>query len=105
MTNERITPIEPVGVLWNRSDMDIYSIDGAFYVAGGWNGEKYTNCWRVLDAKGLDLDEKHPGEYTLTPIYVFETEGKSWYDVEKFEENSNEWNRLVSWSGFDIFEN
>lgn len=105
MSSERISPIEPVGRLWNRSDIAIYDIGGAFYVAGGWNGEAYTNCWRVLDAKGLDLDEKHPGEYTLTPSYVFEAEGKSWDDVEKFEENSAEWNRLVGWSGFDISSN
>lgn len=84
---------------------DTYDIDGDFYVAYGWNGEKFLRAYRTLDTGGLTTDWRHPNEYTLTPIHVFEAEGKSWGDVEKFEENSDEWNRLVSWSGFDISEN
>lgn len=42
-----------VGKLWNNEEIDIISNNKNYYALNGWNGEIWTDCWCVLDKKGL----------------------------------------------------
>lgn len=57
-----------VGYLWNDKNIEIVEVDGEMFALYGWNGEAYCDCWKVLDAQGLDRVEEDT-EYILTPIY------------------------------------
>lgn len=71
----RAVEIEPVDYWWNRGvseDMAIYKIGGELYCAYGWNGECYTESFRVIDRLTAADEKKH----TLRPIYRFQDEGR-----------------------------
>lgn len=51
---------------WQDTDIDIAFIDMALYTLNGWNGEKYTKCWKCIDRFTADPDGK---EYEVTPVY------------------------------------
>lgn len=54
-----------VGRWWNDSSIELIEKDGNVYALAGWNGEKYYNCWKVIE-DGLTASEE---EYIITPIY------------------------------------
>lgn len=56
-----------IGYLWNDKNIEIVEVDGEMYALYGWNGEAYYNCWKVLDAQGLDRVEEDT-EYILKPV-------------------------------------
>lgn len=56
------------GKWWNAKSIELVEIEGeGTFALHGWNGEKYTTCWKV-DEK--DLTEASKEEYTITPEYV-----------------------------------
>lgn len=57
-----------VGKLWNDASIEIVSIDGLFYALYGWNGEYYTNCWKVDSTDGL-MESADKNIYCIKPIY------------------------------------
>ena len=71
-----------VGVLWNNDEISIAEVDGDLYALYGWNGEAFTNCWKVKDVDGLDkVDEET--SYTIKPIY--RQTGKENYEIADFK--------------------
>lgn len=54
-------------LLKNDKDLEIVEQNGEMYVLCGWNGESYCNCWKVLDAQGLNTTEEDK-KYTLKPV-------------------------------------
>lgn len=84
--------IEAVDAWWNAqvSDrMPIYRIGGALYCATGWNGESYTESFRVVDRFTAADNETHD----LRPIYRFQDEER------EPDEDSDEDFEIV---GFDV---
>lgn len=55
-----------VGSLWNAPDVEIAEINGKYYALGGWNGEKYGNCWEVKDKRGYDQVDNNT--YEIKPV-------------------------------------
>lgn len=89
-----IKEIAPVARWWNAqpsNDMPIYNINGALYCADGWNGEAYLHSFRVLNA--YDLDEAHPQEVELWPVYRFQAENR------EFDEDDPDAAEIV---GFEV---
>lgn len=62
---------------WTNTDIDIVEIDGALYALNGWNGEKYTECWRCVDRFTADPDGD---TYEIAPVY----------DWDHFDEDAGE---------------
>lgn len=77
---------------WNAglADMPIYKIGDALYCCDGWNGEAYTEAFRVLDH--FMIDKTHPGSVTLRPIYRFEDEER------EFDEDDETASEIVGFS-------
>ena len=64
-----ILPEEFGGVIigkWSGTDIDIVWVEGGMYALNGWNGEKYTECWRCLDRFTADPEG---GVYEIAPVY------------------------------------
>nr|DAJ45345.1 MAG TPA: hypothetical protein [Caudoviricetes sp.] len=86
---KEITPVDHWANAQPSESMPIYEIDGALYCAYNWNGEEWTRSFRVLNR--YDLDEEHPREYGLRPIYRYEVEDREFdeddeaaYDIVGF---------------------
>lgn len=64
-----------VGRLWNNNSLSIISNRKHLYVLNGWNGEKYCDCWKVLDEDGLNksLDDRR---FEITPVYELDENGE-----------------------------
>nr|DAQ00593.1 MAG TPA: hypothetical protein [Caudoviricetes sp.] len=89
-----IKEITPVAHWWNAqpsNDMPIYDIGGVLYCADGWNGEAYTQSFRVLNAYNLDAD--HPQEVELWPVYRYQAENR------EFDEDDDTAAEIV---GFEV---
>ena len=81
---------------------DIYQVrDGWYMVMDGWDGEKWTDCWRVSPD---DLRKTIACDFVAAPIYRFEDED---IDLDKLEEGSDAWafaHELVDFElGFKTF--
>ena len=57
-----------VGRLWNEESIEIISNGKDFFVLYGWNGEKYIDCWKVLDERGLNKSSDD-SVYEIIPVY------------------------------------
>jgi len=55
-----------VGRWWNDSSIELVEIDGEVYALGGWNGERYGNCWKCTGKYNMEASEE---EYEIMPIY------------------------------------
>lgn len=53
-----------VGRFWNDKEIPIIEYDKKMYALYGWDGEKYRECWRVLDVHGLK-NAKDRKKYTF----------------------------------------
>lgn len=64
---ETINNFTVVGTWDSTGYVDLVKIENEGTLAlNGWNGEKYTNCWKVLDDDfAITLD----GSYMVTPEY------------------------------------
>lgn len=73
--------MKKVGYLWNDKNIEIVEVGGEMYALNGWNGEKYFNCWKVLDSKGLEIAEEGK-EYILKPVVqgVGEPDEEGYFD-------------------------
>lgn len=52
-----------VGKWWNDRSIEVWEIGGTQYALSGWNGERYLNCWEVVD--GIESGAKA----VIEPIY------------------------------------
>ena len=83
--------MKKIGLWWSDSSTELVQMDdGAIYALAGWNGEKYTGCWRCLDPLTPDPDGR---EYTLRPVYRYQVEG---IELGGLEGNSDEWDAAVT---------
>lgn len=92
------------GYWMNDGAHEIIQLGKKYYVLNGWNGESYGHCWECLTkTKMVDGD----AEYTLKPIYRFETEAgiTMMNDMSDLDEDSDEWqlktdylNEIISYS-------
>lgn len=84
-----------VGSWWNDRDIDIVEIDGGRYALNGWNGEKYTDCFKVIDRFTPDPDDDRV--YEIAPVYDWSEYDE---DTETFcDPNGNAYNGLM---GYEI---
>lgn len=58
--------VKYVGTWWNDHSIDLVEIDGDVYALYGWNGEKYTSCWKC---SGECYTEPSDEEYSVFPEY------------------------------------
>lgn len=67
---EREKFYEIVGALWNNIEFQIISNRIDYYVLNNdkWNGEYYSNCWKVKDRNGFEIIE-NVEEKNFIPIY------------------------------------
>lgn len=88
--------VKHVGWWMNDPSCEIVGIEGKYYVLNGWNGEKYGHCWECLTKTKMADSET---EYTLTPVYKYETEaGQTIMNKlmdDGVEEDSDEWANAV----------
>ena len=54
---------------WNDSTIEVVEIDGALYALNGWNGEKWTECWKCIDRFTVDPDDR---KYEIAPVYIMD---------------------------------
>ena len=83
---------------WNNGTLPMVEVDGEIFVLAGWNGEKYTDCWKCKD-QWTEIDD---GEYSLRPVYRFEDEE---IDLDSVEENSEEWYKLTEIVDYNVSKN
>lgn len=55
-----------VGHWWNDANIPLVEISGAVYALYGWNGEKYTDCWKCL---GEYLNQAGEETFCIEPVY------------------------------------
>lgn len=58
--------INYVGTWWNDANIDLVEIDGCVYALYGWNGEKFTSCWKCT---GEFHTEASGEEYSIRPVH------------------------------------
>ncbi len=47
---ETMLSFEEFGVWWNDKNIELVKLtDGYTYALNDWNGESFTNCWRVVN--------------------------------------------------------
>lgn len=51
---------------WRHTDIDVVKIGDGFYALNGWDGEKYTDCWKCLNTESKDLSDFY--DYEVRPI-------------------------------------
>lgn len=71
-----------VGVLMSNDEISIAEVDGELYALYGWDGEAFTDCWKVNDIDGIDKVEEET-TYTIKPIY--RQTGKDSYEIADFQ--------------------
>lgn len=82
---------EPVGYWWNDSRIEVFEIDGKYYAAAGWNGEKYEDSFEVTRRVGNTFFDA-AADCVLAPVYRFEAED---IDLDRIEEGTDEWDSAV----------
>lgn len=89
--------------LWEGGKWDpiieLVEVDGSVFALDGWNGEKYTNCWKCVDE--WTVDPEQPGRFATKPIYRFQVDE---IDLDGLEENSEEWENAVEIVDYDVGE-
>lgn len=85
---------DEIGQWWNNGGRDIPLIaqDGEVYACYGWNGEKYTDCWKVGGEYYHDvLDGGRV--YDLRPEYDWD----AWNEEDEvfLDENGEEWDGII----------
>ena len=55
-----------VGMWWNSNDIKMYRIGTEVFALNGWNGEKYTECWKCTGENNMDASKE---VYEITPTY------------------------------------
>ena len=57
---------EYVGIWWNSNDIEMYRIGTEVFALNGWNGDKYTECWKCSGIGNMDASVQR---YEITPVY------------------------------------
>lgn len=57
---------------WNDSNLEMVKLNNKWYLLDGWNGERYTECWKYSDRYGKNRADNEL--YDLTPVQVGEGE-------------------------------
>ena len=82
------------GYWMGNPSCEIIGINGHYYVLNGWNGIEYGHCWECLTkTKMLDSDK----EYTLTPVYRFNTEAGVAMMNEMENETTDKWDEKIEY--------
>ena len=55
---------------WNDSNLEMVKLNNEWYLLDGWNGERYTKCWKYSDRHGKNRSDNEL--YDLTPVQVGE---------------------------------
>lgn len=62
----KMTNFKNVGNWWADKGIELVEIEGTVYGLNGWNGEKYTESFKVTDADHTEASEE---EYSIVPQY------------------------------------
>lgn len=78
-----------IGSWWADKNIDVAEIDGELYALYGWNGEKWTKCWKCTDEviNGVVFESADDSrEYDVRPILapIGDPEDDQW-DYAGFE--------------------
>lgn len=60
-----------IGTWWNDNNIPLVKINENVYALCGWDGEKYTKCWKCNGEYYMSASSE---EYTLIPEYDNYTE-------------------------------
>jgi hypothetical protein len=71
-----------IGNWWNDKNIQLAEVNGAVYALNGWNGEKYTDCWKCSGEFNMTASKE---SYELTPIYSEEDNENGGFDVVDYE--------------------
>jgi hypothetical protein len=69
-----------VGFWWANNAIDLVEVGDSLYALYGWNGEKYTECWKCEGKYYLEASKER---YELTPVY--KCIGEDEYEVVDYE--------------------
>lgn len=69
-----------VGNWWANREIELVEIEGTVYGLNGWNGEKYTESFKVTDEDHTEASEE---EYSITPQY--KEVGEDEYELTGYE--------------------
>lgn len=78
-----------IGSWWADNNIDVAEIDGELYALYGWNGEKWTECWKCAGevVNGIIFDAADDSRsYVVRPILapIGDPEDDQW-DYADFE--------------------
>ncbi|MBP5783003.1 MAG: hypothetical protein J6W04_05630 [Bacteroidales bacterium] len=88
-------PVKHIGYWMKNPSCEIIRLDDRYFLLDGWNGIDYGHCFECL-TKTKMIEST---EYTLKPIYRFETEnGRAvMEEMYSLEEGSDEWEEKTNW--------
>ena len=77
---------------WMDTNIRIECIGGERYALDGWNGEKYTSCWKCIDKWTADPDGV---DYEVEPVYDW----SKWNDEDgEFQDaDGNSFNGIIGY--------
>jgi hypothetical protein len=88
------------GSWWTNQDIPIVEIEGVLYALNEFNGEVWTECWKVLDTFTYDPNDQHT--YTIRPIYACHMIPNFWETYDDVEENSHEWDTAWAVVNYEV---
>lgn len=91
--------IEPIGVWHSDRNIDLIELNGAVFALYGWNGEKYTDCWKCSGEYNMTASKE---SYTLTPVYRYQA---AQVDISLIDEDSDTWEKAVEVVDYEISRN
>lgn len=55
-----------IGYWWADNNIEMVEINGSVYALYGWNGDRYTKCWKCFGKYYMDASKEI---YELLPVY------------------------------------
>jgi hypothetical protein len=89
--------MEYIGSWRNGKDIPLVQLESGVYALYGWNGERYTECWKCTGEFLMDASKER---YELKPIYAGDLIPGFWESHE--EDDSDEWESAVQIVDYEI---
>lgn len=93
---QALPKVQQLGTLKQHPDVPLIKYNDNVYALGGWNGEKYTDCWKYESDQYSDSSKQH---CEAKPIYKYQKDNVS---LDTVEENSQEWDELCETVDYEI---
>lgn len=83
----------------HRPEIELVRINGGIYALYGWNGEEWTDCWRVSQRDHWKVMED---DIEIKPIYAGDLLPGFW-ETHPEEDGSKEWDEAVQIADYEIW--